>query len=127
MIPKPLHRIECFEKLGYGMFIHWGLYAQAGGVWKGQKYFGIGEWLMNRAKIPTKEYETLAAQFNPRATSLQYATPSLVLEMRTGSIDAFQATPATPLALLVAAAAVPATAVPWPLISAMLLLPSTAL
>ena len=63
--PEPESRAAWFKEAKFGMFIHWGLYAQAGGVWKGQKYFGIGEWLMNRAKIPTKEYETLAAQFNP--------------------------------------------------------------
>ena len=64
--PESESRAAWFKEAKFGMFIHWGLYAQAGGVWKGQKYFGIGEWLMNRAKIPTKEYETLAAQFNPR-------------------------------------------------------------
>ena len=26
---------------------------------------GIGEWIMNRAKIPVTEYEKLADQFNP--------------------------------------------------------------
>ena len=26
---------------------------------------GLGEWIMNRAKIPVKEYEQLANQFNP--------------------------------------------------------------
>ena len=64
-LPEPDSRAAWFREAKFGMFIHWGLYAQAGGVWKGQKYFGIGEWLMNRAKIPTKEYETLAAQFDP--------------------------------------------------------------
>jgi hypothetical protein len=34
-------------------------------VWKGQEIRGIGEWIMNRAKIPVKEYEKLAEQFNP--------------------------------------------------------------
>jgi alpha-L-fucosidase len=63
--PDSDSRAAWFKEAKFGMFIHWGLYAQAGGTWKGQKYFGIGEWLMNRAKIPTKEYETLAAQFNP--------------------------------------------------------------
>ena len=58
-------RAEWFREAKFGMFIHWGLYAQAGGEWKGQKYFGIGEWLMNRAKIPAAEYATLAGQFNP--------------------------------------------------------------
>jgi alpha-L-fucosidase len=58
-------RAEWFRDAKFGMFIHWGLYAQVGGIWKGQKYFGIGEWLMNRAQIPAAEYATLAGQFNP--------------------------------------------------------------
>jgi len=59
------NRTAWFGEAKFGMFIHWGLYAQAGGEWKGQKYFGIGEWLMNRAKIPSADYATLAGQFNP--------------------------------------------------------------
>ena len=35
------------------------------GEWKGQPIAGIGEWIMNRAKIPVAEYEQLAGQFNP--------------------------------------------------------------
>ncbi len=58
-------KAQWFRDAKFGMFVHWGLYAQAGGVWEGKKYYGIGEWLMNRAKIKTKDYETLAAQFNP--------------------------------------------------------------
>jgi alpha-L-fucosidase len=49
----------------FAMFIHWGLYSQLGGKWNGQTYYGISEWLMNRAKIPVSEYEQTAAQFNP--------------------------------------------------------------
>ena len=62
--PEPT-RADWFREAKFGMFIHWGLYAQAGGEWQGQRYFGIGEWLMNRAKIPSAEYATLAARFNP--------------------------------------------------------------
>jgi alpha-L-fucosidase len=47
------------------MFIHWGLYAIPAGEWKGQRCLGLGEWLMNRCKVPVKDYETLATQFNP--------------------------------------------------------------
>jgi alpha-L-fucosidase len=48
----------------FGMFIHWGLYAEPAGYWQGQKVGGTGEWIMKRAKIPVAEYEGLAAQFN---------------------------------------------------------------
>jgi hypothetical protein len=58
-------RSKWFREAKYGLFIHWGLYAIPAGTWKGQQISGIGEWIMNRAKIPVKEYERLAAQFNP--------------------------------------------------------------
>jgi alpha-L-fucosidase len=54
-----------FREAKFGLFIHWGLYAIPAGEWKGQPIAGIGEWIMNRAKIPVKEYGQLAAQFNP--------------------------------------------------------------
>ena len=34
-IPKPLPRVAKFEKLAYGLFVHWGLYSQ----------LGQGEWI----------------------------------------------------------------------------------
>jgi len=49
----------------FGMFIHWGVYAVPAGEWQGKLIPGIGEWIMNRAKIPVTEYEKLAGQFNP--------------------------------------------------------------
>ena len=58
-------RLEWFREAKYGLFIHWGLYAIPAGEWKGQRVPGIGEWIMNRAKVPVKEYEQLAGQFNP--------------------------------------------------------------
>jgi alpha-L-fucosidase len=58
-------KMQWFREAKFGLFIHWGLYAIPAGEWKGQPIAGIGEWIMNRAKIPVKEYEQLAAQFNP--------------------------------------------------------------
>src|SRR6478736_10561624 len=58
-------RLAWFRDAKYGLFIHWGLYAIPAGQWKGKTVPGIGEWIMNRAKIPVKEYEQLATQFNP--------------------------------------------------------------
>lgn len=48
----------------FGLFLHWGLYSQTAGYWKGQKaraneHFMLGE------KIPLKEYATIANDFNP--------------------------------------------------------------
>lgn len=58
-------RLEWWREARFGMFIHWGLYAVPAGEWKGQPVAGLGEWIMNRAKIPVAEYEQLAKQFNP--------------------------------------------------------------
>jgi alpha-L-fucosidase len=49
----------------FAMFIHWGLYSELAGEWKGKTYYGISEWIMNRAKIPVSEYEQVASRFNP--------------------------------------------------------------
>jgi len=58
-------KLEWFDAAKYGLFINWGLYAIPAGEWQGKKYGGIGEWLMHDARIPVKEYELLAKQFNP--------------------------------------------------------------
>ena len=58
-------RLEWFRQAKYGLFIHWGLYAVPAGEWKGQRSLGLGEWIMNRSKIPVAEYEAFAKQFNP--------------------------------------------------------------
>ena len=58
-------RLAWFREAKYGLFIHWGLYAIPAGQWKGQTIPGIGEWIMNRAKVPVAEYSQLASRFNP--------------------------------------------------------------
>lgn len=58
-------RIAWWKDAKFGMFIHWGLYSQLGGEWKGGYYPGIGEWIMFKARIPLAEYEGVARQFNP--------------------------------------------------------------
>jgi alpha-L-fucosidase len=58
-------RLAWFQEAKYGLFIHWGLYAIPAGEWKGKRIPGIGEWIMNRARIPVAEYEQLARQWNP--------------------------------------------------------------
>src|ERR671931_487886 len=63
--PEHARRIQWFRQAKFGLFIHWGLYAIPAGEWQGRRIPGIGEWIMNRAKIPVREYEKLAAQFNP--------------------------------------------------------------
>ncbi|MGJ5817250.1 alpha-L-fucosidase [Paludibaculum fermentans] len=55
----------------FAMFIHWGLYSELGGHWNGKAYYGISEWIMNRARIPAAEYEKVAQRFNPTAFDAQ--------------------------------------------------------
>lgn len=52
-----------WQSLKYGMFIHYGLYSVAGGEWKGEKIPYYSEQIMNHARIPVNEYETLAQGF----------------------------------------------------------------
>jgi alpha-L-fucosidase len=63
--PARKARLAWFRDAKFGLFIHWGLYAIPAGEWKGKRIPGIGEWIMNRAKIPVAEYELLARQWNP--------------------------------------------------------------
>ncbi|HXB73148.1 MAG TPA: alpha-L-fucosidase [Candidatus Acidoferrales bacterium] len=63
--PQQDAKMKWFREAKFGLFIHWGLYCIPAGEWKGQPVPGIGEWIMNRAKIPVGEYEQLAKQFNP--------------------------------------------------------------
>jgi alpha-L-fucosidase len=49
----------------FGMFIHWGVYAVPAGYYQGHPVNHIGEWIMNRGKIPVAEYQQFARQFNP--------------------------------------------------------------
>jgi len=58
-------RMQWWRDARFGLFIHWGLYSIPAGEWKGKEYSRIGEWIMRTAKIPVKEYEQLAHQFNP--------------------------------------------------------------
>jgi alpha-L-fucosidase len=59
-------RMEWWREARFGMFIHWGVYAQWAGVYHGhQQAHGGAEWIMNRCKIPVEEYQQRAKEFNP--------------------------------------------------------------
>lgn len=58
-------RMQWWREARLGMFIHWGVYAVPAGTYKGQKINRIGEWIMNRGKIPVAEYQQFAKEFNP--------------------------------------------------------------
>lgn len=58
-------RMEWWREARFGMFIHWGVYAVPAGTYNGKQIGGIGEWIMNRGKIPMAEYQAYAKDFNP--------------------------------------------------------------
>lgn len=56
--------LEWFSNAKMGMFLHWGLYSQTAGLWKGKKIKG-NEHFMLYERIPLKEYELIGNDFNP--------------------------------------------------------------
>ncbi|HTL06693.1 MAG TPA: alpha-L-fucosidase [Chitinophagaceae bacterium] len=58
-------RMQWWRDARFGMFIHWGVYAVPAGEFRGHKIDHIGEWIMNRGKIPVQEYKRFAESFNP--------------------------------------------------------------
>ena len=64
-------RIEDFENMAFGMFIHWGLYS----------LLGKGEWIMEQEQIPGAEYRKLQESFageNFDAEKIARLAPSAV-------------------------------------------------
>ncbi|MBI1335590.1 MAG: alpha-L-fucosidase [Phycisphaera sp.] len=58
-------RMKWWREAKFGMFIHWGVYSVPAGTYDGKQIAGIGEWIMNRAKIPCEVYQQYAKVFNP--------------------------------------------------------------
>jgi alpha-L-fucosidase len=56
-------RLAWWSEARFGMFIHWGLYAQDGCFWKGQN--GKTEHMMRHLRIPLREYAKIATDFDP--------------------------------------------------------------
>lgn len=55
------------SNVGFGMFVHWGLYALPAGVWQGEQIPVFGEWIMHTARITLRKYEVLEKRFEPTA------------------------------------------------------------
>lgn len=53
--PETLAAREAFAQEGFGIFVHWGVYA----VW------GKGEWYLSKSHMPLADYEAKTAEFNP--------------------------------------------------------------
>ena len=58
-------RMAWWREAKFGMFIHWGVYSVPAGFYQDKPVKGIGEWIMNRGKIPMAEYQQFAKEFNP--------------------------------------------------------------
>ncbi len=56
-------RMQWWRDAGFGMFIHWGLYAVPAGQYGEEK--NHAEWIQETADIPVEEYEKYAERFNP--------------------------------------------------------------
>ena len=59
------NRMAWWRDAKFGMFIHWGIYSVPAGNYDGKPVPGIGEWIMNKAKIPVATYAEYATQFDP--------------------------------------------------------------
>jgi alpha-L-fucosidase len=58
--------IAQWQSRRFGMFIHFGLYSNLGGVWQGRNIDnGYSEQIMANAPIPLDQYAALASKFNP--------------------------------------------------------------
>ncbi|SJN30243.1 alpha-L-fucosidase [Sphingobacterium faecium] len=59
-------KTQWFSHDRFGMFIHWGLYSAAEGLWKGEKLRyanNYAEWLRYRNRVSKEEYGELAKRF----------------------------------------------------------------
>lgn len=71
--PQPLagpgpsaETIKAWQDRKFGMFIHFGLYSIAGGMWNGKRVDnGYSEQIFANGSIPPADYEALAKQFDP--------------------------------------------------------------
>lgn len=63
--PSPA-TIKQWQDRKFGLFIHFGLYSELGGIWKGHQYSGnYSEQIQSDAHIPEAEYAQLAGTFDP--------------------------------------------------------------
>lgn len=58
-------RMEWFTDAKYGLFIHFGLYSQLGGIYEGNDEGRYAEWIQSNQKIPKSDYVKLIDTWNP--------------------------------------------------------------
>ena len=66
--PRPAPAtVRAWQARRFGMFIHFGLYSQLGGVWKGKQIDnGYSEQIMANAPIQRDQYAAIAKSFDPK-------------------------------------------------------------
>jgi len=65
--PRPdAATIQMWKDRKFGLFIHFGLYSVAGGLWNGTRIEkGYSEQILRNGNLPPDQYSALANQFNP--------------------------------------------------------------
>ena len=68
--PEKVAAMQWYRQARFGMFIHWGVYSEAAGSWKGKPIEQgqgpkVAEWLMYAFQISRAEYREYAKNFNP--------------------------------------------------------------
>ncbi|WP_372650754.1 alpha-L-fucosidase, partial [Draconibacterium sp.] len=59
-------RMKWFTDAKYGMFIHFGLYSQLGGIYDGNDEGKYAEWIQANQQIPKSDYVKLIETWNPK-------------------------------------------------------------
>ena len=63
---KHNERIGWWREARFGCFIHWGVYSELGGIWKGKPVKGYAEHIQRICKINQEEYrKEVVEKFNP--------------------------------------------------------------
>ena len=57
--------IAKWQAMRFGLFIHFGAYADLAGVWQGKKIEKLGEQIQRHADISQEDYQEVVKQFNP--------------------------------------------------------------
>ncbi|RJQ82077.1 alpha-L-fucosidase [Pseudonocardiaceae bacterium YIM PH 21723] len=64
--PSADPELAAWQRLQFGMFIHWGLYSELGGVWQGKPVTtGYSEQIQMWANISPADYREVAGRFQP--------------------------------------------------------------
>ncbi len=57
--------IEKWQAMRFGLFIHFGAYADLAGVWQGKEIEKLGEQIQRHADISQEDYQQVVKKFNP--------------------------------------------------------------